>query len=110
GAATRGLEGNAMNAAATSRDWAFPQPYGWRALLIVIAAFAILFYSGQRVEVGRMIGQTGDSIMAGLGLKEPPRDAPSLGRVLGNLVPIQLSDRQEIGRIADFDPDHLPPF
>ena len=98
-----------MNAAA-SRDWAFPQPYGPRALIVVLALFAVLFYSGQRVEVGRMMSQTAQSVAATLGLREAPRDAPSLGRVLGNLVPIQLADRQEIGRITDFDPDHLPPL
>jgi phosphonate transport system permease protein len=93
-----------------SRDWAFPQPHGPRGLLVVIAALALLFYSGQRVEVGRMLAQTGTAALSGLGLVEAPANMQGLGRVISQLVPIQLSERQEAARIEGFDPDHLPPF
>lgn len=88
----------------TAPAWAFPQPYGTKALLILIGALALLFYSGQRVEVGRMLALTGEA-MIGSG-----QGAKGLGTVLGRMVPLQVSDRQEVGRIADFDPARLPPF
>lgn len=89
----------------TAPDWAFPQPFGAKSLLVLIGALALLFYSGQRVEVWRMIALTGEAMIGG-----PQAGGEGLGRVLGRLVPLQISDRQEVGRIADFDPDHLPPF
>ena len=95
---------------AALRDWAFPQPFGARSVLVVLAAFAVLFYTGQRVEVDRMLSMTGNAVLASAGLSSDAESAKGLGRVLGQLVPLQISDRQEISRIADFDPDHLPPF
>lgn len=92
------------------RDWDFPQPFGPRAVLVVLLALIVLGFSAQRVELGRMLAQTGAATLSTLGLVEAPADAPSLGRVIRQLVPIQLSDRQEIGRIDGFDPAHLPPL
>jgi phosphonate transport system permease protein len=75
-----------------------------------MAALAVLFYTGQRVEVDRMLSMTGHAVLAGAGLSSDAESAKGLGRVLGQLVPLQISDRQEISRIAGFDPDRLPPF
>jgi len=90
-------------------EWAFPRPFGTRAVLIALAALAVLFYTGQRVEVGRMISMTANSML--------PADASGegesvrgLGKLLGRLVPLQVSDREDVSRIANFDPDQLPAF
>lgn len=92
------------------RAWTFPQPFGTRSILVVLAAFAVLFYTGQRVEVDRMLSMTGNAIMASAGLSSEEESAKGLGKVLSQLVPLQISDRQEISRIDSFDPDHLPAF
>lgn len=98
------------SASGPASTWAFPKPFGARAVLLVLALCAVLFYSGQRVEIDKMLGQLGQSMMAKSGLTEADPAAPSLGRVLGQLVPIQLSERQEVSRISDFDPHNLPAF
>jgi phosphonate transport system permease protein len=95
---------------AAPANWAFPQPFGKRAVLIVLAVIAVLFYTGQRVEVGRMVSMTGNATLASAGFSNDAESAKGLGRVLGQLFPLQISDRQEISRIAGFDSDHLPPF
>lgn len=99
-----------QTAPAALRAWAFPQPFGVRSVLVVLAALAVLFYTGQRVEVDRMLSMTGNAVLASAGFSSDAESAKGLGRVLGQLVPLQISDRQEISRIASFDPDHLPPF
>lgn len=97
------------SASAAGPDWAFPQVFGTRTLLIVIAALALLFYTGQRVEVGRMLSMTGNAVLATVGLSDG-ESAKGLGEVLGGLVPVQISARQEVSRIGNFDPNDLPPF
>lgn len=82
--------------------WTYPQPFGPRSLLILIAAAALLFYTGGRVEAGRMLSLTGAAL---LGEKAGDEEI-----VFARLFPLQVSDRQEVSRIANFDPAHLPPF
>ncbi len=90
--------------------WAFPRPYGSRALLILIGAALLLWFTGQRVEIGRMVAMTSEAALVPLGLAERSQVADGLSTAIGQLVPIQLSERQEISRIEKFDPDHLPLF
>lgn len=93
-----------MNRAAVTSGWAYPRPFGAKSMTLLIAVLAILFYSGQRVEVGRMIALTGEAIV-GTGNR-----GEGLGAVLGQLAPLAIADRQDIARIPGFDPEHLPPF
>jgi phosphonate transport system permease protein len=95
---------------AAGNGWSFPKAFGARTVLVLIAALALLFYSGQRVEAGRMLSQTGTALLAKIGLAEEPAASQGLGRVIGRLVPLQLSDRQDTARIPNFDPGHLPAF
>jgi phosphonate transport system permease protein len=95
---------------ANARQWPFPQPFGARAVLLAIAAFALLFYTGQRVEVGRMLSVTGEGLLASIGLSDEAQGSHGPGEVLGRLIPLQVSDRQDVARIENFDPDDLPPF
>jgi phosphonate transport system permease protein len=96
-----------MKAAA---DWNFPSPYGGRHVAILLLGLALLWFTGARLDMGRMALLTGEAILAPLGLVERSQVADGLGRVVGQLVPIHISDREDIGRIAGFDPDHLPLF
>lgn len=84
--------------------WAYPQPFGARSLLAVIAVLALLFYTGSRVEAGRMLSLTGAALFG-----DSQADSAQ-GNVLTRLWPLQVSSRQDIARIANFDPGHLPPF
>ncbi|OJW69991.1 MAG: phosphonate ABC transporter, permease protein PhnE [Sphingomonadales bacterium 63-6] len=90
--------------------WTYPQPYGAKTVLIVIAALALLFVTGQRVEVGKMASLTGSALLARVGIVEDEAPGQGLGNVLSRLFPLQISDRQDVARIDDFAPEHLPPF
>lgn len=95
-------------AIAGGRRWSLPHPYGTRSLLIAIGALLLLWYTGQRVEMGRMLSLTGEAVMAQAGLVERSQVADGLGAVVSRLVPIQISDRQDVGRIENFDARNLP--
>lgn len=84
---------------ATADAWQFPRRFGWRAALLALLAVAVLGWTGQRVEVARMVAVTATGF-GGTGMSE----------VLAQLVPPQLAQRTEVARIAGFDPAHLPPF
>ncbi|BBE32732.1 phosphonate ABC transporter, permease protein PhnE [Sphingosinicella microcystinivorans] len=95
-----------MNSAA----WNYPAPFGTRTVAIVIMAFALLWITGQRVEMGRMISMTGEAALAAVGIVPESEVADGFGAVAGKLFPLQISTRTEVSRIENFDPRHLPPF
>ncbi len=90
--------------------WHYPRPFGTRAVAIVIAAFALLWITGQRVEMGRMISMTGEAALAAVGIVPESEVADGFGAVASKLFPLQISTRTEVSRIENFDPRHLPPF
>lgn len=94
----------------SAASWTFPKPYGGRAAFILILSLILLWYSGQRVEIGRMTALTAEAALAEVGLVERSQVADGLSKVMGQLVPIQLSDRQDVARIEGFDPERLPLF
>jgi len=81
-------------------NWTFPRPFGARTVIIVLIAFLVLAFTGQRIEIGKIFSLSAEQTETSSGLVP----------LLGKLVPIQLSDQQDIRRIADFDPQNLPPF
>lgn len=90
--------------------WSYPKPYSSRAILVLIGAALLLWYTGQRVEIGRMIAMTTEAVAVQFGLSGRSQVADGLGNAIGQLVPIQLSERQDISRIEGFDPADLPLF
>lgn len=90
--------------------WRFPALLNARAVALLAAALLLLWYTGQRVEIGRMLALSGEAVLAQAGLAERSQVADGLGSTLAELVPIQLSSRREVSRIEGFDPDRLPPF
>lgn len=88
--------------------WSYPRPYGSRTVLALIAATLLLWFTGERVEIGRMVAMTGEAMLVPFGLAEQSQVADGLGTAIGQMVPIQLSTRQEISRIENFDPAQLP--
>lgn len=85
-------------------------PYGTRTILVVLLAALLLWYTGQRVEIGRMLALTGDGILAAVGIKEDSQVSSGLGKVVGSLFPLQISERTEVTRIEGFDASRLPWF
>jgi phosphonate transport system permease protein len=96
-----------MNAAV---PWRFPALLDARTVALLFGALLLLWYTGQRVEIGRMLALSGEAVLAEAGLADRSQVAQGLGTTLGQLVPIQLSSRREVSRIAGFDPARLPPF
>lgn len=102
--------GTPINRTSGASDWRFPRVLGVRGLFVLLGALALLYFTGQRVEVGKMFAMTGSAVFDGFDGADQDRPSQGMGHVLGQLVPLQLSERQEIGRIEGFDPEHLPPF
>ena len=90
--------------------WRFPVLLNARTVALLSAALMLLWYTGQRVEIGRMITLGGEAVLAQVGMAERSQVAEGFGSTLAQLVPIQLSSRREVDRIEGFDPDRLPPF
>jgi phosphonate transport system permease protein len=91
-------------------DWHLPAPYDWRAALAVLLIALALIWSGQRMEVGKMIGLTGEAVLASVGLQEESQVGKGLGRMFGQLFPFVIEDRRELARLPDIDRDNLPMF
>ncbi|MEI4506679.1 phosphonate ABC transporter, permease protein PhnE [Sphingopyxis sp. CCNWLW253] len=94
----------------TAVPWRFPSLLNARAVALLAATLLLLWYTGQRVEIGRMLTLSGEAVLAQAGMAERSQVADGLGSTLAQLVPIQLSSRREVSRIEGFDPDRLPPF
>jgi phosphonate transport system permease protein len=92
------------------RDWHLPAPYDWRAALAVLLIALALIWSGQRMEVGKMLGLTGEAVLAGVGLQDDSQVGRGLGRMFGQLFPFVIADRQELARLPEIDRDNLPMF
>lgn len=90
--------------------WRFPSLLNARAVVLIAAALLTLWFTGQRVEIGRMLALSGEAVLAQAGLVDRSQVADGLGSTLAELVPIQLSSRREVSRIEGFDHAHLPPF
>lgn len=96
-----------MNAAS---HWRFPVLLNARTVALIAATLLLLWYTGQRVEIGRMLALGSEAVLAQAGVAERSQVADGLGSTLAELVPIQIASRRELSRIEGFDPDHLPPF
>ena len=91
-------------------QWRLDPPYSVRTLAVILLAFGLLWYTGQRVEIGRMLALTGEAVLAAAGIKEQSQVASGLGKLWSTMLPVQISERTEIARIENFDPDRLPWF
>lgn len=91
-----------------SADWRLKPPYTGKTVLLLIAVAAILFVSAKRVEVDRMFVLLGEAARATIGLTESSQVGRGLSRVVSDLFPVAISDRVEIARLPNFDPDDLP--
>ncbi|WOK35261.1 phosphonate ABC transporter, permease protein PhnE [Sphingomonas sp. C3-2] len=90
--------------------WRFPALFGARTIALLFLAFLLLGYTGQRLEIGRMLSLSAEAMLVPMGLADRSQVADGFSATLAQLVPIQLSERREVARITGFDPAHLPPF
>lgn len=92
------------------RAWKIPAPYGMRTVLALLLVLAVLGFTGQRVEIGRMLGLTGEGLLATVGLRETSQVSAGVESIARTMFPLQVSERTEISRIENFDREQLPLF
>lgn len=97
-------------AAVDARVWRIDPPYTWRTLVGLLLVCILLAWSGQRMEVDRMLALSSEAVLAVLGLREESQVGRGLGRILGSLFPPVVEERQELARLADLDRTDLPLF
>jgi phosphonate transport system permease protein len=90
--------------------WRFPAVFNARTAALLVAVLLLFGYTGQRVEIGRMLALSGEAVLAEAGLVDHSQVVGGLASTLSQLVPIQLSSRREVSRIENFDPGRLPLF
>lgn len=95
---------------ARAAAWKIPAPYGLRTLLTLLLVLAVCGFTGQRVEIGRMLQLTGEGLLAAVGLRDSSQVSAGMASIGRNMFPLQVSERTEISRIEDFDRQQLPPF
>lgn len=94
----------------TAEAWRFPSPYGTRSVLAVMVLFAVIVATADRVEMPKMLRMSGEGLAAAAGAPVTSQVADGLASVGRQLFPLVIAERTETSRIADFDPNRLPPF
>jgi len=77
-------------------------------VLVVALAAALLWFTGSRVEVGRMLQLSGQALGQAVGLRDESQVGNGLKKIATSLFPIVISERTPVARIENFDPRHLP--
>lgn len=88
--------------------WEIEGPFGTRTVAMVVLALLLCFYTGQRVEMGRMLALSGEGLLAAVGLRESSQVSAGMATIARSLFPVQVSERTEVARIENFDRAHLP--
>lgn len=95
---------------AVGETWSMPPAFGWRTILVVLLALAVLGWTGQRLEMDRAAVMTGEAIAAATGAPVDSQVARGMARLADQFWPPVLEERTEVARISGFDPARLPPF
>lgn len=90
--------------------WRFPQPYGLRTVAVLIIVVLVLWQTGRRVEMDRMVELSAQGIMASIGLRNDSQVGKGFASVGRQLWPLQIAERTETSRIENFDRTRLPLF
>lgn len=96
--------------AARPAAWKIPAPYGTRTLLSLLLVLAVCGFTGQRLEIGRMLQLTGEGLLAAVGLRDSSQVSAGMASIGRSMFPLQVSERTEISRIENFDRQQLPAF
>lgn len=90
--------------------WEISPPFGNRAVLAILLMLTLCWFTGQRVEIGRMLRLTGEGVLSAVNLQESSQVSKGISTIAKAMFPLQVSERTEIARIEDFDRNHLPLF
>lgn len=88
--------------------WEIERPFGARTVVMVALALLLCFFTGQRVEMGRMLSLSGEGVLAAVGLRESSQVSAGIATIARSLFPVQVSEHTEVARIENFDREHLP--
>jgi len=91
-------------------QWKLTHPYRAKHIGLLIVILLVLWITGQRVEIGKMILLMGEGVGAVFGINETSQVTQGLGQITKSLFPLQISDKVEIARIENFDRNKLPLF
>jgi phosphonate transport system permease protein len=91
-----------------AEPWRLDPPYSARTVPIIALAAFVLWVTGSRVEIGRMLQLSGDAVLKVIGIREQSQVADGLAKIRKSLFPIVLAQRTPVARIENFDPQHLP--
>lgn len=89
-------------------EWRLPAPFGARGVGLALLAMLILGFTGQRVEMDRMLSLTGGGVLALVGLRDESQVTRGLAHLGRSLFPPQIAERTEVSRMEGFDRDRLP--
>ena len=94
----------------TALHWHLSAPYNAKHLLVLIAVMVLLFVTGQRTEMDRMVAMTAQAVAKTVGLADDSQVARGLSRVGQAMWPPAIAETEEVGRIQDLDRQKLPLF
>jgi len=90
--------------------WRLEPPFTTRTVVIVVIAALALLWTGNRAEMDRMLGMTGEAVLYSVGLSDDSQVVDGFGKIASEMLPIVIQQRKPTARIEGFNPDDLPPF
>lgn len=88
--------------------WRLDPPYTLRTVLILAITAWILWLTGSRVEMGRMLELSGQALEQAVGLRDQSQVGNGLKKIATSLFPIVIAERTSVARLENFDPHRLP--
>ncbi|MDB5999828.1 MAG: phnE [Rhizobacter sp.] len=89
-------------------EWTLRPPYGSRSVMVAVVIALVLWFTGQRVEMGRMLSLSGEAVLVAVGLREQSQVSLGLAQLGRSLFPLVIAERTQTTRIEGFDREHLP--
>lgn len=97
-----------LGAIRSPSEWHLRPKYSTRFIIFSVIAVLLLAFSAHRTEMDRMVIMSSDAVLSVVGIKEESQVAKGLGRIFTDLFPLVITDRRDVARIENFDPDQLP--
>lgn len=97
-----------LGAIRSPSEWHLRPKYSVRFVIFALVAALLLAFSAHRTEMDRMVIMSSDAVLSVVGVKQESQVAKGLGRIFTDLFPMAITDRRDVARIENFDPDQLP--
>jgi phosphonate transport system permease protein len=88
--------------------WQLDPPFGARHVAVLLAVVLLLLWTGQRVEMDRMVALSVQAVGKWTGLAQESQVAHGLGRVASSMWPPAIEEKQEVARLPELDRSDLP--